>query len=72
MRQSKISWVSPLAMVKKKDGTWLPYGDYRQINLATKPDLYPPPHIEDLSTKLEGMKVLSIIHLREGDWQVPV
>ena len=46
-------------------------GDYRQLNLATKPDLYPR-HIEDLSTKLEGMKMFSTIDLRKGYWLVPV
>ena len=72
VRRSKSSWASPLHMVKKKDGSWRPCGDYRQLNLATKPDLYPPPHIEDLSAKLEGMKVFSTIDLRKGYWQVPV
>ena len=57
---------------KKKDGTWRPCGDYRQLNLASKLDLYLPPHIEDLSTKLEGMKVFSTIDIRKGYWQVPV
>ena len=59
-------------MVKKKDGTWRPCGDYRQLNLVTKPDLYPPPNIQDLSTKLEGMKVFTTINLRKGYWQIPV
>ena len=58
-------------MVKKKDGTWRPCRDYRQLNLATK-QLYLPQHIEDLSTKLEGMKVFSTINLWKGYWQVPV
>ena len=31
-----------------------------------------PQHIEDLSTKLEGMKVFSTINLWKGYWQVPV
>ena len=72
VRHSKSSWAYPLHRVRKKDGTWRPCGDYRQLNLVTKPDLYPPPHIEDLSTKLEGMKVFSTIHLRKGYWQIPV
>ena len=72
MRRSKSSWASPLHMVKKKDSMWRPCGDHRQLNLVTKPDLFPAPHIEDLSTKLEGMKVFSTIDLRKGYWQIPV
>ena len=53
-------------MVKNKDGTWQPCGDYRQLNLATKSDLYPPSHIEDLSTKLESIKLFSTIDLQKG------
>ena len=69
MRRSKSSWASPLHMVKKKDGTWQPCRDYRQLNLATKQDLYLPPHIKDLSIKPE---VFSTIDLWKGYWQVPV
>ena len=72
VRCLKSSWASPLHMVKKKDGTWRPCGNYKQLNLATKPDLYLPPHIEDLSTKLKGMKVFSTVDLRKGYWQIPV
>ena len=39
---------------------------------SIKPDLYPPPHIEDLSTELEGIKAFSTIDLRKGYWQIPV
>ena len=57
IRRSKSSWASPLHMVPKADGTWRPCGDYRRLNLETKPDLYPPPHVEDLTARLAGMKI---------------
>ena len=53
-------------MVEKADGTW------RLLNLATKPELYPPLHMEDLSACLAGMTVFSKLDLRKGYHQVPV
>ena len=72
IRKAKGSWASPLHMVEKADGTWRPCGDYRLLNIATKPDLYPPPHMEDLSARLSGKKVFSKLDLRKGYYQVPV
>ena len=72
IRRSKSAWSSPLHMVPKADGTWRPCGDYRRLNLVTKPDMYPPPHMEDLSAKLSGMTVFSKLDLRKGYYQVPV
>ena len=59
-------------MVKRSDGSWRPCGDYRLLNLATKPDLYPPPHMEDLTAKLAGCTVFSKLDLRKGYHQVPM
>ena len=70
--RSSSSWASPLHMVEKADGSWRPCGNYRLLNLATKPDLYPPPHMEDLSARLAGMKKVSKQDLRKGYYQVPV
>ena len=72
IRKSKGAWSSPLHMVKKTDGSWRPCGDYRLLNLATKNDKYPPPHMEDLSARLAGMKFFSKLDLRKGYYQIPV
>ena len=72
IRRSSSSWSSPLHMVEKADGTWRPCGDYRRVNLATKPDLYPPPHMEDLSARLAGKVIFSKLDLRKGYYQIPV
>ena len=72
IRRSKSSWSSPLHMVEKSNGSWRPCGDYWRLNLVTKQDMYPPPHMEDLSAQLAGKKVFSKLDLRKGYYQVPV
>ena len=72
IQRSNSPWSSPLHMVKKADGSWRPCGDYRRLNLVTKPDMYPPPHMEDLTAKLAGCKFFSKIDLRKGYHQIPV
>ena len=59
-------------MVRKKDGSWRPCGDYRRLNLATTHDRYPLPSILDLSNKLHGCKFFSCIDFVKGYHQIPM
>jgi hypothetical protein len=70
--RSDLPWSSPLHMVRKKDGSWRPCGDYRRLNLATTHDGYPLPSILDLSNKLHGCKFFSCIDLVKGYPQIPM
>jgi len=72
VRRSDSQWSSPLHMVKKKDGGWRPCGDFRRLNLATKPDKYPVPNLGDFSSQLEGCTVFSTLDLKNGYLQVPL
>jgi hypothetical protein len=59
-------------MVPKKDGSWQPRGDYCRLNLATTPDKYPLPNMQDLSNGLHCCTVFSKIDLVKGYHQIPV
>ena len=71
-RPSKGAWASPLHMVKKKNNSWRPCGDYRNLNKKTKPDRYPLPHIQDCSGLLFNKKIFSTIDLVRAYQQIPV
>jgi transposase InsO family protein len=72
VRRSSSSWSSPLHLVKKKDGSWRPCGDFRKLNVITKPDCYPLPNMADCSARLDGCTWFTKIDLQKGYLQVPV
>jgi hypothetical protein len=72
IRRSSSNWSAPLHMVMKPDGTWRPCGHYPHLNLATTPDTYPLPNIQDLSARLGGCTIFSKLNLRKGYYQIPV
>jgi hypothetical protein len=44
-------------MVRKKDGSWRPCGDYHQLNLQAVEDKYPLPNMADLVVRLDGCNI---------------
>ena len=72
VQRSSSQWSSPLHMVRKKDGGWRPCGDFRRLNLITKPDKYPVPNLADFSHHLEDCTIFSKLDLRNGYLQVPL
>ena len=72
VRRSTSPWSSPLHLVPKPDGSLRPCGDYRRLNLATVPDRYPLPNLQDFAANLHGCTVFSKLDLVKGYHQVPI
>jgi len=57
---SNSEWVSPLVLVPKKNGKWMIFFNYRELNKATKKDHFPLPFIDQVLDGLaEKKKYLS-------------
>ena len=54
VRQFDSPWASPLNIVPKLGGGWRPCGEYWLLNLATTPDRYPVPSIQDFPSDHHG------------------
>ena len=72
IRPSQSQWASPLQLVVKKDGTFLPCGDYGRLNAQTIPDRYPIPRIDDFQHILKGKNIFSKIDLFKAYFQIPM
>ena len=67
---STSSWVSPVCLVKKKDGTFRFCINYRRVNAVSKTDAYPLPDIHDALDHLRGAKYFATFDLLSGYWQL--
>ncbi|GJX31051.1 hypothetical protein Tco_0240906 [Tanacetum coccineum] len=72
IRPSSSPWGAPVLFVKKKDGLFQMYIDYRELNKLTMKNRYPLPRIDDLFDQLQGSRVYSKIDLKFGYHQLRV
>lgn len=55
-----------------KGNDWRPCGDYRLLNMRTKPDCYPVPHIADFASTIHGSRIFSKVDLVKAFHQIPM
>ncbi len=64
------SWVRPVVLVTKKNGTTYFCMDYRKLSDVTRKDAYPLPCIDDTLDALRSSTYFSTLDLYSGYWQV--
>ncbi|GFO19508.1 Zinc finger protein [Plakobranchus ocellatus] len=72
IRKSSSPYVSPVVVVKKKDGTNRVCIDYRPLNKLTIFDPQPMTPPADIFQGMEKDQCFSKINLSKGYWQIPV
>nr|GFB44683.1 putative reverse transcriptase domain-containing protein [Tanacetum cinerariifolium] len=72
IRPSSSPWGAPVLFVKKKDGSFRMYIDYKELNKLTVKNRYQLPRIDDLFDQLQGSSVYSKIDLRTGYHQLRI
>jgi predicted aspartyl protease len=65
-------WGAPLVPRMKPDGSVRLCVDYRKLNEVTVPDRYPLPNMNDTLQMLHNVKIITLVDLRSGYWQLAV
>ena len=65
-------WVSPLVPVRKSNGALRLCVDYRQLNKAIVRERHMLPTLEEITSKLAGAKMFSVLDAESGFHQIPL
>ena len=67
---SQSLWCNAVVLVRKKDGILHFCVDFRHLNVWTKKDSYPLPHIQEALESMAGSAHFSSMDFKSGFWQI--
>ena len=67
---SQSPWCNVVVLVRKKDGTLHFCVDFRCLNMQTKKDSYPLPHIQEVLESKAGSAHFLSMDFKSGFWQI--
>lgn len=70
IKHNTSPYASPVLLVKKKDGTWRFFVDYRHLNAQIVKNKHPMPVVEELLDELAGAKWFTKLDFRAGYHQI--
>jgi len=65
-------WVSPIVLVRKKDGSWRFCVDFRSLNRVTKRSSFPLPRIDDTLASMYGCSWFTSLDIKSAYWNIKV
>lgn len=69
---SKSTWLSPVVLIKKKDGGIRFCVDYRNMNKMTVIDTYPMPQLDQSLDDLSGKQWFTALDACSANWTIEV
>ena len=63
-------WISSMVVVTKKNGMLRICLDPNDLNRAVQREHYPLPTIKDITTRLHGAKLFTVLDVKNGFWHV--
>ena len=66
--EKATDWVNSLVIVEKKDGSLRLCLDPKELNQSVKREYYKPPTAEEISSKLSGKRIFTVIDMSNCYW----
>ena len=70
IHHNQSPWCNAIMLVRKKDGGLCFCIDLHKLNMRTKKEPYPLPHIQEAIESLVGAGYFSCLDLKAGFWQI--